>query len=244
METSPRLGLISGIGLVASSMIGVGVLVSAGWAASVLDPGEILLAWLVGGAIALCGARAYAALAELIPRSGGEYRYLSDLLHPVLGTMAGWASLFLGFAAPVAFCAAMADAYASTLIALPPHAVGITIIAAITLLGMLSARATQRVQDALALAKVALFTLFLAVGAVAGSHAWPTWTSEVPHRGVSAAELRRTASVGRRRVHGVEYRRLRERGVSRAAPRRAAGDADRHCDRHRAVPRGELGVRR
>jgi APA family basic amino acid/polyamine antiporter len=183
MKQGPQLGLLSGIGLVASSMIGVGVLVSAGWAASVLDPGEILLAWLVGGFIALCGARAYAALAELIPRSGGEYRYLSDLLHPVLGSMAGWASLFLGFAAPVAFCAAMADAYASTLVPLPEHSVGIAIVVGVTALGMCSARATQRVQDALALAKIALFALFLAVGAAAGSHAWPTWTSEVPHDG-------------------------------------------------------------
>jgi len=183
MQAGPKLGLLSGIGLVASSMIGVGVLVSAGWAASVLGPGEILLAWLVGGAIALCGARAYAELALLVPRSGGEYRYLADLLHPALGELAGWASLFLGFAAPVAFCAAMADAYAGTLIELPSHAVGASIVVATTALGALSARASQRVQDVLALAKVLLFALFLAVGLLWGSSAWPTWQPEIPHVG-------------------------------------------------------------
>lgn len=189
MEGSPKLGLLSGIGLVASSMIGVGVLVSAGWAASVLGPGEILLAWLVGGAIALCGARAYAELATLVPRSGGEYRYLADLLHPALGALAGWASLFLGFAAPVAFCAAMADAYMATLVELPTHALGASIIVGITLVGARSARATQRVQDSLALAKVVLFALFLAIGAVAGSHAWPQWQPEVPHEGFPVASF-------------------------------------------------------
>lgn len=183
MQASNKLGLGSGIGLVASSMIGVGVLVSAGWAASVLGPGEILLAWLVGGGIALCGARAYAELALLVPRSGGEYRYLADLLHPALGELAGWASLFLGFAAPVAFSAAMADAYAGTLVELPDHAVGVSIVAATTTLGAISARATQRVQDVLALAKVLLFTLFLTVGLLWGSNAWPTWQPEIPHAG-------------------------------------------------------------
>lgn len=189
MEASPKLGLLSGIGLVASSMIGVGVLVSAGYAASVLGPGEILLAWLVGGAIALCGARAYAELAVLVPRSGGEYRYLADLLHPALGAFGGWTSLFLGFAAPVAFCASMADAYTATLVALPTQAVGIGMIVAVTALATLSLRATQRVQDALALAKVLLFTLFLGAGLVAGAHAWPSWTPEVPHTGFPVASF-------------------------------------------------------
>lgn len=175
METRRALGLGSGIGLVASSMIGVGVLASAGWAASVLGPSEILLSWLVGGVIALAGARAYAELATAIPRSGGEYRYLTDLLHPVAGEMAGWASLVLGFAAPVAFCCAMADAYGSTLVDLPPNALGLTLIVGVTLLALGSARATQRVQDALAFTKLALFVGFVGVGLWLGSRDWPTW---------------------------------------------------------------------
>ena len=125
-------------------MIGVGVLASAGWAAGVLGPGEILLSWLVGGVIALAGARAYAELATVIPRSGGEYRYLTDLLHPATGEMAGWASLVLGFAAPMAFCGAMADAYGSTLVEIPANTLGITLIVGITTLSLVSARATQR----------------------------------------------------------------------------------------------------
>ncbi len=178
MERANGLGLASGIGLVASSMVGVGVLVSAGWAASVLGPGQILLMWLVGGVIAMTGARAYAALAELIPRSGGEYRYLSDLLHPSMGYMAGWASLVLGFAAPVAFCAAMADAYAATLAPLPTHAVGIALIALVTLLAARSQRLSRWTQDTLAFAKFALLIGFVAVGAIYGASEWPTWRPE------------------------------------------------------------------
>jgi APA family basic amino acid/polyamine antiporter len=177
------LGLASGVGLVASSMVGVGVLVSAGWASRVLGPGEILLAWIVGGVLAMCGARAYAALAELIPRSGGEYRYLADLLHPAVGYMAGWASLVLGFAAPVAFCAATADAYAATLVTLPQHVVGVTVITTVTAVTMGSLRTSRRMQDVLALAKLALFAGFLLVGLFYGSSDWPQWRPEVQSAG-------------------------------------------------------------
>lgn len=178
MERANGLGLASGIGLVASSMVGVGVLVSAGWAASVLGPGQILFTWLVGGVIAMFGARSYAALAELIPRSGGEYRYLSDLLHPSIGYMAGWASLVLGFAAPVAFCAAMADAYAATLAPAPAKAVGVTLIALVTLLAARSQRLSRWTQDSLAFAKFALLIGFVAVGVIWGAREWPTWRPE------------------------------------------------------------------
>ncbi len=178
MERTNGLGLASGIGLVASSMVGVGVLVSAGWAASVLGPGQILLTWLVGGVIAVFGARSYAALAELIPRSGGEYRYLSDLLHPSIGYMAGWASLVLGFAAPVAFCAAMADAYAATIMPVPERVVGIALIALVTLLAARSQRLSRWTQDSLAFAKFALLVGFVVVGAIWGAREWPTWRPE------------------------------------------------------------------
>jgi APA family basic amino acid/polyamine antiporter len=81
-----KLGVWSGVGLVIANMIGAGVLISTGFAAMDLAPSQILLAWVVGGIAALAGARAYAAVAQAIPRSGGEYRYLSTLWHPMLGT--------------------------------------------------------------------------------------------------------------------------------------------------------------
>jgi APA family basic amino acid/polyamine antiporter len=189
VQRTSGLGLWSGIGLVASSMIGVGVLVSAGWASSVLGPGEILLAWLVGGVIAMAGARAYAGLAEIIPRSGGEYRFLSDLLHPAVGYMAGWTSLVLGFSAPVAFSAAMADSYAATFSSLPGHSVGIAIICGATLLGVVSTRASQRTQDVLAFAKIVLLAGFVLVGMIYGAKDWPTWQPEKVHTGFPLSDF-------------------------------------------------------
>src|SRR5262245_58212253 len=106
------LRLWPGVGLVVANMIGAGVLLSTGFMAQDLGPGPILAAWAVGAIIALAGAKAYGALVSIIPRSGGEYRFLFDLIHPVIGYAAGWTSLLVGFSAPVAVDAVAAGSFA------------------------------------------------------------------------------------------------------------------------------------
>ncbi len=71
-------------------MIGTGVFMSLGFqvAGFSRDDGSslltgsvfpIIMLWVVGGVLALCGALCYAELATALPRSGGEYNFLSDL---------------------------------------------------------------------------------------------------------------------------------------------------------------------
>ncbi|HME87887.1 MAG TPA: APC family permease, partial [Chthoniobacterales bacterium] len=54
---------------------------------------------------ALCGALCYGELSAALPRSGGEYHFLSKIYHPALGFMAGFISATVGFAAPIALAA-------------------------------------------------------------------------------------------------------------------------------------------
>src|SRR3569623_1522439 len=96
-------------------MIGAGVLTSTGFSAMNLGPGQSLLAGSVGGSGARAGARAYAAGAQAIPRSGGEYRYLSTLWHPMRGYIAGFTSLLVGFSQPVAADAQLVGYYTTSL---------------------------------------------------------------------------------------------------------------------------------
>jgi len=170
-------GLWTGVGIVASSMIGTGVFLSAGFMAQDLGPGLILLAWCVGSVVALAGARAYGALARQVPRSGGEYRYLHDLFHPALGYFAGWVTLLVGFSAPVAVNARAASAFADTLVPVPDQQwLASTLVVALTLFHALHLATSRWTQDVLALVKAVLVLAFAALGLAAGSHAWPTWT--------------------------------------------------------------------
>jgi APA family basic amino acid/polyamine antiporter len=89
--------------LVVANMVGVGVFTSVGYQiAGGLTPFVILMLWLVGGMCAFCGGVAYAELAAALPRSGGEYHFLTRIFHPSVGFLAGWVSITAGFAAPVA----------------------------------------------------------------------------------------------------------------------------------------------
>ena len=165
----------SGIGLGVANMVGVGVLTSNGYMARSLGPGAIMAIWLVQGLLALAGARTYAALATLEPTSGGEYRYLSEFLHPAWGAFAGWTSVVVGFAAPVAANAYAAAAFLKELVpALPVLPTAAAIVLAFTFAATGRLIFAKGTQDALVLVKLVLISAFVILGLVRGHHAWPT----------------------------------------------------------------------
>jgi hypothetical protein len=89
------------ITLVIANMVGTGVFTSLGF--QLLDiqhAGIILLLWLIGGIVALCGALCYAELGAALPRSGGEYNFLSRIYHPAAGFISGWVSVTGRFLRP------------------------------------------------------------------------------------------------------------------------------------------------
>lgn len=110
--TTRGIGLSSAVCLVVANMIGVGVFTTSGFAlADLHTPGRVLLAWGVGGLIAVLGAISYGALAARISESGGEYLFLTRTIHPAAGFLAGWVSLLAGFTAPIAAAAWGLQAY-------------------------------------------------------------------------------------------------------------------------------------
>jgi basic amino acid/polyamine antiporter, APA family len=181
MSPQKQLGLKGGIGLVIANMIGAGVFLSTGFMAQNMGPAQIVLAWVVGGVLAMCGAVAYAEVARLVPRSGGEYRYLSTLLHPAFGFAAGWASLVVGFAAPVAIDALAAGAFARAVgLQFDPRVFGSVLIVGLTAFHSMTLSSSARMQNVLVAIKVALMVAFILVGLTQGAASWPTWTPPQP----------------------------------------------------------------
>lgn len=179
-----RLDLTAGIGLVVSNMIGAGVFVSAGFMAQDMGPGAVLLAWLVGAVLAMAGARAYATVARLVPRSGGEYRYLTELWHPFLGYLAGWGSLTLGFSAPIAISGLSAGAFLKILgLDVDPRISASVLLLVLTGIHCTTLRSSKWTQNLLVLVNLALVVGFILLGLVAGKHSWPTWTPPNPAAG-------------------------------------------------------------
>src|ERR1700679_2122020 len=92
--------------IVVADMVGVGVFTSLGFQVKDIPSGFAIIAlWTVGGIVALCGVFSYSELGAMLPRSSGEYNFLSRAYHPAFGFVAGFVSATVGFAAPVALAA-------------------------------------------------------------------------------------------------------------------------------------------
>ncbi|MFT4175669.1 MAG: amino acid permease [Luteolibacter sp.] len=179
----PERGKKSGLGvgaatsLVVANMIGTGVFVSLGY--QLLDfhsAPPILLLWLIGGAIALCGALSYSALAKCLPRSGGEYHFLGAIYHPSLGFMAGWLSAIFGFSVPTAITALAMGGYLSKAWdGVPARAAAVAVILIGTLAHGLSVKTSGRVQLYSTLLKLLLIGGFLCAGFFVPGHGDIRW---------------------------------------------------------------------
>ena len=105
------------VAVVIANMVGTGVFTSLGFQLLDIRSGFVLLMlWAVGGITAVCGAMTYAELGAAMPRSGGEYNFLTRIYHPAAGFVSGWVSATIGFAGPTALAAITFAAYATSIV--------------------------------------------------------------------------------------------------------------------------------
>ena len=168
--------------LVVSNMIGIGVFTSLGFQIKGFSNGNgteltgsvfpLIMLWVVGGILALCGALCYAELATALPRSGGEYNFLSRIYHPMVGFCTGLCSATIGFAAPIAvsalafgqyFCRAF-PAFAHFVPNNTEHVVAFILVAVATLAHLRSLRFTGYFQAAATGTTVLLILAFIIFG--------------------------------------------------------------------------------
>ncbi|MEW6037768.1 MAG: APC family permease [Pseudomonadota bacterium] len=173
MQNSRPLGLPSATALVVASMVGSGVFTTGGFLLEALkSPWLVLLAWLAGGVIAGCGALSYGALAQRFPESGGEYLFLSRTIHPSAGNVAGWISLLVGFAAPLAAAAYGFGEYLAPWVpANTPQLTGTLLLGAFALLHGLHGTVGVWIQNVAVVFKLVLMVSFVLL-------AWPRLTVE------------------------------------------------------------------
>jgi APA family basic amino acid/polyamine antiporter len=186
VKTSPPKQAVStwpAAALVVSNMIGTGVFMALGWQiagftradGSSLLTGSVfpvIMLWVVGGALALCGALCYAELATALPRSGGEYHFLSRIYHPMVGFCTGLCSATIGFAAPIAASALYFGKYLCKafpgIVGVVPnntqHAAAFLLVILVTAAHLRSLRFTGVFQAAATLLTVLLIITFVVFG--------------------------------------------------------------------------------
>lgn len=189
MTLERRLGPFDAAAIVISNVIGGGIFfVPVIIAQMVPHGGAMLLVWILGGALAFAGAMAYAELAAVRPKAGGEYIYLRDAFGPLAAFLTGWTSFVAGFSGAIAASAvALADyvgrfvpAAASTapffvvpipllpLIVSPRAVVALVAIGALSLIHMRGLGPGSLVQNVLTAIKVSALVVFVALGFALG----------------------------------------------------------------------------
>ncbi len=144
-------------------MIGTGIFTTTGLMAEMgAQSGDILLAWLIGGILALFGAFFYGELGANMPESGGEYYYISRTINPSLGFLSGWISLIVGFSAPIAAAAMAMHIYLEQVFNdWPVRSMAVFTILILSILHSYDLRLGARVQMALVILKILIILSFI-----------------------------------------------------------------------------------
>lgn len=185
------------INMVIANMIGTGIFTSLGF--QVMDGGipdafTILVIWIVGGIIALCGATSYGEVATYYKRSGGEYTFLSDLYHPSIGFVSGWISLIVGFSAAIASLALATGEYFLPLTGLDPDTtftigvaevsvktlIALIVILIVVLIQLNGVRSGGVFQNLMTYLKLGLIVFFLLTPLIFSGNYTPTEISYAP----------------------------------------------------------------
>jgi basic amino acid/polyamine antiporter, APA family len=169
-DLSRRLGLFDATMLVMGGIVGAGIFINPYVVArQVHSAGLILLAWLVGGVIALLGAFIWAELAARRPAAGGQYAYLREAFHPLVAFLYGWTLLLVIQSGGMAAVAMTFAHYAGELAhaRLPEAGVAALVLAVLTAINCLGVRWGSNVQSALMVTKVAAILALVLFGLAA-----------------------------------------------------------------------------
>jgi basic amino acid/polyamine antiporter, APA family len=188
-ERMPRsVGLLQTVAVSVGIAIGSGIFrVPATVALELQSPGPILLCWVLGGIVALCGALSVAELAGALPRSGGIFAYLLESYGPLPAFLLGWSELTVIRAAALGAIATIFAEYLGYFVPLSPAGVRYTAAGAIVVIGVVNYIGVQRAAVLLTATTAVKYVVLLGLGLLAftatgGSDlhfvpAWPAGTS-------------------------------------------------------------------
>jgi basic amino acid/polyamine antiporter, APA family len=163
----PRLGLFEATLVVMGGIVGSGIFINPSVVARHVHSSPLIVgAWLAGGAVALVGAFIYAELAERMPKVGGQYAYLREAFHPLVGFLYGWALLLVINAGGVAAVAVTFARYAVELsgAVIPEKALAVLTIALLAAINCLGVKSGSLVQSALMLLKIGVLLALIVLG--------------------------------------------------------------------------------
>ena len=176
-----QLGLFDATMIMVGIVIGSGIFLTTGiMAESLPSAGLILLAWLVGGLLTLCGALIFAELGAAMPEAGGQYVYLREAYGPLPAFLYGWITFLVYQCGSVAGLSVAFSEYAGVFFpSLSPDNIffsigafslssrqllAVCMIAALSLLNYLGVFVGKMIQNTFTTVKIATIAIFVVLG--------------------------------------------------------------------------------
>jgi len=160
------LSLSDGIVLICGMVIGAGIFKAPSIVAgNTSSETAFILAWVLGGAVSLCGALVYAELSSRYPETGGEYAFLSRGWGRGVAFVFAWARMTVIQTGAIAAVAFVFGDYASEMLRLGPKssaiyaALGVVALTAINVLGTVESKTVQKVMQYLLFAGLAFIAV-------------------------------------------------------------------------------------
>src|SRR5579863_619144 len=181
----PRaVGLFNAVAVSVGVTIGSGIFrVPATVAGQLPDAGSVLLCWVLGGVVALCGALSLAELAAALPRSGGVFAYILESFGPLPAFLFGWAELAVVRAAALGAIATIFAEYLGYFIPLTAIQVRQAAACTIVVIGVMNYIGVRRAAAVLSATTLAKYIAVLALGLLActasggsSAHFAPLWS--------------------------------------------------------------------
>ncbi|MEY8758037.1 APC family permease [Chryseobacterium tongliaoense] len=164
---SHQIGWKTAVAIVVSNMIGTGIFTTLGFQlVDITNTYSILLLWIIGGILALSGAFCYAELGSHFKGNGGDFIYLKETYHPLLGYLVSWISLIIGFSSPVALAALAMSKYLSAFDFTFGNGFAIAAIFLVAISLSFSLKASGRFHNFFTLIKIAFIIILIIVGVV------------------------------------------------------------------------------
>ncbi len=162
-----QVGLFDATMLVMGGIVGAGIFINPYVVAQRLHtPILILSVWIAGGVVAMLGAFVYAELAVRRPAVGGQYAYLREAFHPVVGFLYGWVLLLVIQTGGMAAVTVTFARYLLELTGWPlsERLIVVVTIAVLTVINCLGVKLGSRMQSILMVLKIAAIAGLIAAG--------------------------------------------------------------------------------
>ncbi len=171
-----QLTLPAATALVVSQVIAVGIFLTPGTIIGAMaSPLGVLIVWGLIGAMTLCGALCYGALAGKYPHAGGGYVYLREVYGPKVAFLYGWKCFLIMDPGITAALAAGLASYVGFIVPLGPfaaRAVPIVTILALALVHIVGVKPGTRLVTTLATLKIALIVGLIGIALLSPAGDW------------------------------------------------------------------------